>query len=564
MHSPTITPKLKTEIPSDIDNTVIDIATEALLEQFCNDPVHYASYAKDIAISTPTLTVNPDNPTKLAVTALRHQLRIDKNAETFYAVEHVCTEYRIVEITASLCIIEARAHNALCDAWAKTSRSANMHTLYRVETHQRLNIAAHTYFPLPEIVEEYATSLGYVVLDARGTHPGHKLDCTPFEMPVDAYIQAENDRNTLAQAISSNSTWWYFNMGDRETLQPRALRCVPARTLAAFMRSCSAKELTANIFGTHMTKNVIREVGKSTHPAAIIIASMLMRPATPPDWVANLLAKINESFIDAPLLQHGDYIAIFSQLGPFIDLIPDHDYLRMFKPLCTNNTSFNEFCATLNIALHNITQPPAFTRRMFYPHHTVNLFAYETDYTKHVKTIQDFNDLIERFSVNEAFTQTTLTAEEFYAWLDSPAGKFWQKKAGSSFAQDYTDDLIQKLTYTSTIQAIDHLQFEEHNITLKLAIGAAEYVALGKTLQNCIKNYSYNPETSSIFAIMRHGKPIGAMEVTKPANPKSDSAPAHIQQIYGPRNTHLEEDGAIVRKVDKIIKEQAHSITSAR
>lgn len=149
-----------------IDTDVAAQATKSLLDAFNEDPINAVNQEIMVAIGTPVINVNADNPYHVTCSTDVAYIRIDAANLTEDCKEVTCCceirpisgEFRIHLIGETHALVDTRNTNHLLQPWALCSRNADLTLRYydaRSNTAFVYKPANYIYAPLPELVETY-------------------------------------------------------------------------------------------------------------------------------------------------------------------------------------------------------------------------------------------------------------------------------------------------------------------------------------------------------------------------------------------------------------------------
>ena len=564
-----------------IDPDVAAQATRSLLDAFNNDPMDAVEQEIMVAIGTPVLDVDPDNPYRVTCRTDVAYMRIDtaglddncKEVTCCCEIRPVSGEFRIHLIGNMYAIVDTRNTNHLVQPWALCSRNADLTMRYKDSCAAIpfvYKAANRIYAPLPRAVEDYVThTLQRTVLDGRacagaiasGTGP----DVLPFELSLDDYLITQRDFDVFDAYIdtvrkSTNHTicWDHYGCGDGTTYTDTRVHTdttmtLPAELIAAAASTTTAKELSHRLFGVRTTKNVVRAVGQASSLGTLACAMALITDDTPPDWIAGIINQVNDYSADARAQYDVTYdvaasmAASVSLMQPYIEALDAHHYTRMLKPLATGNISLADQlldCAVGNCGdtsdpymLHSSDAHCAVSvARPTSMHYNdvirdIDMAVTRTlgDYIRACGiAVGDIQHSLDAYSMQHP----PLSITAFLRWAQSPAGQVWQRSRDN--AEAYFASILNTRVYNQLVERLDGMCIRDIGVQLRLARSTAEYISLGTTLSNCIKDYSYDPAKRSIIAIHEGdaaSKPVAAMEI----NPNT-VVESMINQIYAKAN----------------------------
>lgn len=564
-----------------IDPDVAAQATRSLLDAFNNDPMDAVEQEIMVAIGTPVLDVDPDNPYRVTCRTDVAYMRIDtanldehcENITCCCEIRPISGEFRIHLIDDTYALVDTRNTNHLLQPWALCSRNADLTMRYKDSCAAIpfvYRTANRIYTPLPRAVEDYVTAtLQRTVLDGRacvgaitsGTAP----DVLPFELSLDDYLWQQRDVDVFDAYIDTvrNSTnhticWDHYGCGDGTTYTDTRVHTdtamtLPAELIAAAASTTTAKDLSRRLFGARATKNVVRAVGQARSLGTLACAMALITDDTPPDWIAGIIHSVNNYSADARAQYNAAYdvaasmTASVSLMQPYIAALDARSYTRMLKPLATGNISFADQlldCAAGNCGdaddpytLHaSDAQCAVSAARPTSMHYNDVIRDIDTAATR---TLGDYiracgiavGDI--QHNLDTYTTQhSRLSITAFLRWANSPAGYAWQHN--HSNAEAYFASILNARVYNQLVARLDGMVIHDIGVQLRLARSTAEYISLGTTLSNCIKDYSYDPAQRSIIAIHEGdaaSTPVAAMEI----NPNTVTE-SMINQLYAKAN----------------------------
>ena len=564
-----------------IDPDVAAQATRSLLDAFNNDPMDAVEHEIMVAIGTPVLDVDPDNPYRVICRTDVAYMRIDtagldehcENITCCCEIRPISGEFRIHLIGDDYALVDTRNTNHLLQPWALCSRNADL-TMRYTDSCAAIpfvyRAANRIYAPLPRAVEDYVTAtLQRTVLDGRacvgaiasGTQP----DVLPFELSLDNYLWQQRDLDVFDAYIdtvrkSTNHTicWDHYGCGDGTTYTDTRVHTdtamtLPAELIAAAASTTTAKDLSRRLFGAHATKNVVRAVGQASSLGTLACAMALITDDTPPDWIAGIIHSVNDYSADARAQYNAAYdvaasmTASVSLMQPYIAALDPHSYTRMLKPLATGNISLADQlldCAAGNCGdtddpymLHSSDAHCAVSAaRPTSMHYNDVIRDIDTAATR---TLGDYiracgiavGDI--QHNLDTYTTQhSRLSITAFLRWANSPAGYAWQHN--HSNAEAYFASILNTRVYNQLVARLDGMCIRDIGVQLRVARSTAEYISLGTALSNCIKDYSYDPAQRSIIAIYEGdaaSTPVAAMEI----NPNTVTE-SMINQLYAKAN----------------------------
>lgn len=591
MHSPITSTLHGKDITAHIDPEVAAQATISLLDAFNDDPISATQEEIMVAIGTPVLDVNPDNPYRVICSTDVAYMRIDTDNLTADCEQVTCCceirpisgEFRIHPIGETYALVDTRTTNHLLQPWALCSRNADLTLRYEdscADTPFTYKTAGHIYAPLPQMVEDYITdTLQRTVLDGRalvGAIVSDTPDVLPFELSLDDYLRIQHDLDTFAAYIATlrddseyTICWDHYGCGDGTTyvdtlFEINTAMTLPAELSAAAASTTTAKDLSHRLFGPRATKNVIRAVGAAPSLGTLACALALITDDTPPDWIAGIITAVTEYSLHTiqPQPDYDVAASLNSSLGlmqPYIAALDTRSYTRMLKPLATGKISFAE--QLLDCAAgdrNNITDPydidsnvhcAVSTARPTSLHynnviHDIDMSATRTlgDYIHACgEGVRDIEDSL----VNDTYA-APLSITAFLEWTHSPAGRTWQKNHDN--AEKYITNILNAYVYNQLIERLDAMHIRDIDVHLRVARSKAEYITLGTTLSNCIKDYSYQPKSRTVIAIHEGNlttKPVAALEITAHTDNQS-----MITQLYAKANSTYRHSDRIRTLVD--------------
>lgn len=566
-----------------VDVDVAARATQSLLDAFNADPINAVQEEIMVATGTPVLDINPDNPYYLNCSTDVAYMRIDTENLNEHCEQVTCCceirpisgEFRIHLIGDDYAVVDTRNTDHLLQPWVLCSRNADLTLRYqnsRTNTPFVHKAANHIYAPLPQLVEDYVTNtLQRTVLDGRAitgaitsnTEP----DVLPFELSLDDYLTAKCDFDVFNEYIATvrdsakyTICWDHYGCGDNTTYidthcEINTAMALPAELVAAAASHSSAAELSRRLFSARTTKNVVRAVGQAPSLGALACALALITDDTPPDWIANIIGAVNDYCASTRTqydLEHDVAASMATALAliqPYIVALDTRSYTRMLKPLVTGKISFAEQllacaggdCSDINNP-YNLNAAGAYcaisAARPTSLHYNDVIRDIHTTATRTLgeyiracgKAVGDIHSNLHRHSDTRV---TPLSITAFLLWSKSPAGKKWKRDYDS--ADTYFSKALNTYVYTQLVERLDGMVIPDINVQLHLARSTAEYISLGTTLSNCIKDYTYKPENRSIIAICETGttsKPVAAMELSPHTNINS-----MINQLYAKANS---------------------------
>ena len=121
-----------------IDPDVANQATKSLLDAFNHDPMRAVEEEVMVAIGTPVLDVDPDNPYRVTCSTDVAYMRIDaanltedcKQVTCCCEIRPISGEFRIHLIGETHALVDTRNTNHLLQPWALCSRSADLTLRY--------------------------------------------------------------------------------------------------------------------------------------------------------------------------------------------------------------------------------------------------------------------------------------------------------------------------------------------------------------------------------------------------------------------------------------------------
>lgn len=593
----TLTAMTQQQTTCQIDPAVATQATQSLLDAFNNDPIKAVEQKIMVAIGTPVLDVNPDDPYYVTCSTDVAYMRIDTATLDEHCEDVTCCcdirpisgEFRIHLIGDTYALVDTRNTNHLLQPWVLCSRNADLTLRYSNSCANTPFVdepANHIYASLPELVEDYVTdALHRTVLDGRaitgaildGTEP----DVLPFELSLDDYLTAQHDldlfnehiaalRDSAVQknsAVQGNSVCWdHYGCGDNTTYVDthcdiNTALAMPAELIAATASTSTAKELSRRLFATRATKNVVRAVGGAPSLGTLACAMALITPDTPPDWIAGIINAVTEYSAHTRTQYNIDYDAAASMatslalMQPYIAALDTRSYTRMLKGLATGKISFAEqLLACAEGDCSDITNPCVVnkpgarcaitTARPTSMHYNSVIRDIDTTATR---TLGDYiracgiaaRDI--HHSLEERISASPLSLNTFLRWIKSPAGQKWQHdydKTGTYFSK-----VLNTCIYAQLVDRLDGMVIPDIKVTLHVTKSTAEYISLGTTLSNCIKEHTYQPDYRSIVAIYEgdtSSRPVAAMEI----NPNT-KAHSMINQLYAKANSAYRYDDRV-------------------
>lgn len=566
-----------------VDVDVAARATKSLLDAFNADPIKAVQEEIMVAIGTPVLDINPDDPYYLNCSTDVAYMRIDTENLNEHCEQVTCCceirpisgEFRIHLIGDDYAVVDTRNTDHLLQPWVLCSRNADLTLRYqnsRTNTPFVHNAANHIYAPLPQLVEDYvANTLQRTVLDGRAitgaitdnTEP----DVLPFELSLDDYLTTQCDFEAFneyltAQRDSAKYTicWDHYGCGDNTTYvdthcEINTAMALPLKLVAAAASHSSAAELSRRLFGARATKNVVRAVGQAPSLGALACALALITDDTPPDWIAGIIGAVNDYSASTRTQYDLDHDATASMatalalMQPYIAALDSRSYTRMLKPLVTGKISFAEQllacaggdCSDINNP-YNLNAAGAYcaisAAQPTSLHYNDVIRDIDTTATR---TLGDYiracgkaaGDIHNNLHRGNDTRSAQLSITTFLDWSTSPAGKKWKRDYDS--ADTYFTKMLNAYVYTQLVERLDGMVIPDIDVQLHVARSTAEYISLGTTLSNCIKSYTYKPESCSIIAICETGitsKPVAAMEITPQTNTNS-----MINQLYAKANS---------------------------
>lgn len=565
-----------------IDAAVAAHAEKTLLDAFDNDPMSATQEEIMVAIGTPVLDVDPDDPYHVICYADVAYMRIDtanldehcEQVTCCCEIRPVSGEFRVHTIGETYALVDTRNTNHLLQPWVLCSRSADLTLRYSegsATTPFVFKAVNRVYAPLPQLVEDYITdTLQRTVLDGRAlagaivrsTTP----DVLPFELPLDDYISVQRDADMIDAHLAAlrGSTayticWDHYGCGDGATYidthnEIDTTMTLPAELIAAAASTTTAKDLSRRLFGARATKNVVRAVGAAPSLGALACAMALITADTPPDWIAGIISAVcgysanAGAQYDVTFDVAASMAASLSLMQPYIAALDTRSYTRMLKPLATGKISFAD--QLLDCAAGNCddTENP----------YSLNAFDAHCAISVARPTSMHYNDVIR--DIDTATTRTLgeyiracgiavvdiqhnldshigtyatpLSVNAFLRWAQSPAGLTWQHSRDN--AEAYFSEVLDTCVYTQLVEHLDGMVIRDIGVQLHAARSTAEYISLGTTLSNCIKDYAYKPKERSIIAIHELGtpsKPAAAMEISP--RTRTDSM---VNQLYAKAN----------------------------
>lgn len=581
-----------------IDPDVAAQAEKSLLDAFNSDPINATAHEIMVAIGTPVLDVNPDNPYHVTCSTDVAYMRIDTANLTEDCEEVTCCceirpmsgEFRIHLIGETYALVDTRNTNHLLQPWALCSRSADLTLRYhdaRANTAFVYKPANCIYAPLPELIETYiANTLQRTVLDGRAitgaitsnTEP----DVLPFELSLNDYLAVQHDFDAFSAHITAarNSTqyricWDHYHCGDNTTYVDThgaentgnisAVLTLPAELIAAAASTTTARELSRRLFGERATKNVVRAVALAPSLGTLACAMALITDDTPADWIAGIINAVSDysdysraqySITHDPAVSMAPSLAL---MRPYIAALDTHTYKRMLKALSTGKLSFaKQILACAGGDCSDLDNPYSYAPAAYCAVSTArptslqyNQVICDID-TATTRTLGDYiracgmavNDIQDR--LDNGFDTARLSTTAFLRWTASPAGQHWQDNHRD--AEVYFTKVLNKCVYTQLIERLDGMVIHDIGVTLRVASSTAEYITLGNILSNCIKDYTYRPHERSIIAIYEDGrsnKPVAAMEITP--NTRTDSM---INQLYAKANSTYRHNDRVRKLVN--------------
>lgn len=581
-----------------IDADVAAQASKSLLDAFNQDPLHAVEEEVMVAIGTPVLDVDPDNPYHVTCSVDVAFIRIDttnltedcKQVTCCCEIRPISGEFRIHPIGNTHALVDTRNTNHLLQPWALCSRNADLTLRYysaRTNTPFVYKPVNCIYAPLPELVEDYViNTLHRTVLDGRAVigaiTTNAAPDVLPFELSLDDYLTAQHDFEVFTthitalrdSAVHNNTShticWDHYSCGDNttyvdvdndeDTSNINATLTLPAELIAAAASTSTAKELARRLFGTRATKNVVRAVGGAPSLGTLACAMALITDDTPSDWIAGIISHVNNYSAATRTqytLDHDPATSMAPSLAlmqPYITALDTHSYMRMLKPLSTGKLSFAEQlldcsggdCSDLDNPYSYA--PAAYcavtTARPTSLHYNQVICDIDTattrtlgDYIRSCGTaVSDIQN-----SLDSGLGADSLSVTAFLRWAGSPAGQQWQNSHDD--AEAYFAKVLNACVYKQLVERIDGMVISDIGVRLHVATSTAEYITLGNTLSNCIKDYTYQPQERSIIAVYeddRPSKPVAAMEITP--HTRTDSM---INQFYAKANSLYRYDDRV-------------------
>lgn len=568
-----------------VDERVHASATADLEAAFDADPMTAGVHEVLVAIGTPTLHVDDDDPYTCEVTTNYAVYRIDHDRRVCCDVRTIGGIFRIHVLDTTLAIIDTRRSGADVSSWTLTSRTPDLTLRHKVSAPMCHEAASRIYAPLPECVEDYAaTALRLRSLDARVvvgavTHGAGSIDAYPFECDAGHYQRMVDEAQALTELRETTTTatggyadvWEHFALGTPTTTSAfydtaNALTW-PAKLLSALPSTRDAATLAQRCFGTRATKAVTREIGACTHIGPLACAMYLVTDTCPPDWIAGIVRafRIWNSNSAHPVTPDTDpagaMTTMLAQLVPYIHQLPAHAYTRMIKPLATGAMNVDTFLLRLSDDAdivntiddgveHPLTSPIAKLGVTATAQPTVRMLGeiMRID-TARTRTLADYMHTCDAIIAGVrqdmragTLDDATMTITDFLNWVHTPTGLAWQHRVPD--ADTYIERMRGEYVYTRIIDIINGTRIPGTNITLKLATSKTQYVQLGQELSNCIGGYVYEPRRRSIVGIYEDGREsaVAAVEIANRTNNNT----ASIVQLHARSNTTY-HNNAVVR-----------------
>ena len=598
-----------------INPEVADQASHTLLQAFDKDPIATAAEEVMVAIGTPVLDVDPDNPYHITCHTDVAYMRIDadnldehcEEVTTRLQIRPVSNTFRVHSIGNTYAIIDTRNTNHYVQPWALCSRAADLSLRYDEETdiapfaHRSTN---RIYAPLPRVVEDYvADTLNRTVLDGRAvvgaiTH-GDEPDVLPFELSLDDYLAIQHDLDTFNDHLATlkastpyNICWDHYGCSDGVTyIDTRygidTALTLPAELIAAASSTTTAKDFSRRLFGTRATKNVVRAVGRARSLGVLACAMALITQDTPSDWIAGIITAINtynEQTIKEYNTQYdiaASMSAAMMMMQPYIAALDKPSYTRMLKPLATGAASFDEqLLACTSNNLSEDTNPEGTNP---YVLDADNVFCAVT--AAHPTSLH-YNDVINNIdtttlrtlgvyiracgkaasdiqrSLNtgtDIYTHTHNTGAYNTARLTTSQFLRWvESPAGQDWKQAYADteryiaENTNAYVYTQLVEELDDLHISDIGVRLRVARSTASYVSLGNALSNCIKNYTYRPTRRNVIGVYADRAPTKPVAALEVTPPFATNYESMITQLRAKANKTYRHENRIKSVVNGV------------
>lgn len=568
-----------------VDERVHASATADLEAAFDTDPMRAGVHEVLVAIGTPTLHVDDDNPYMCEVTTNYAIYRIDHDRRICCDIRTIGGIFRIHVLDATLAIIDTRRSGADLSSWTLTSRTPDLTLRHKVSAPMCHEAGGRIYAPLPQCVDNYATTaLRLRVIDARVvvgavTDGAGSIDAYPFECDAGHYQRMVDEAQALTELREKTTTaaggyadvWDHFALGTPAATSAfydtaNALTW-PAKLLSALPGTKDAAALARRCFGARATKAVTREIGACTHIGPLACAMYLVTDTCPPDWIAGIVGafRIWNSNSARPVTPDTDpagaMTTMLAQLAPYLRGLPAHAYTRMIKPLATGAMNVDTFLLRLsddpevvatmeNGVEHPLTSPIAKLGVTATTQPTVRMLGeiMRID-TARTRTLADYMNTCDAIIAGVrqdmragTLDGATMSITDFLDWVHTPTGRSWQHRVAG--AAEYIERMRSEYVYTQVIDIVDGAHIPNTNITLKLATSKTQYVQLGQELSNCIGSYAYEPRQRSIVGIYEDGgqHAIAAVEIAN----RTQSNTASIVQLHARSNTTYHKN-AVVR-----------------
>ena len=561
------TPSTPVTLPVTATTTPIDAITHAqaaasITQAFNADPVNYASVEMPVAIHPATLHPHPDDDHMLHASAGIDYYTCDDQENIILTTHTIDIDYRVIPITNTHCVVEARRKNRKLDNWVKTSRVPSRNADKELISALLKRSSANHYLALPRIVEDYVgDTLGMHVLDGRSLYPLRGVHAAPFALDIENYTTIHADYQWVCENMSDDAVWKHYHMHDLSHTEHADLRFVPTHTLHAFATATTAKALATALFGTRATRNVIRAVGASNDFGPIIAATLLTREETPADWIAHFIEAFQhyDTLVDDTGWKAYDLFALLTQLRPFFLALPTRDYMRIIKPLAlapehANHMSVKTFTDVAGKYRNNINQYASF------PIDVVNAVLFDIAYTKHARNLKQWIECLDHHIWANIDTQPLpMTAEEFNAWCATKRGMRWCTENDSDWVQRYINTINAAHIFEALTHALDGSEVQGTDYTLHVAHSTAEYVEMGQTLKNCLTDYTYQPHYRIILRVCKTTAAnshtlVGAVEICA-----NDTSVYTIEQIRGLSNACVTNDKLIRKHIDDVAHHVQHT-----